>query len=65
MESELNAREVYNALSDKLNSLVFDMDLIRSDLAAIKKHKGKIDNLLGDKAVKEKVPNIVDLKQGE
>ena len=65
VESEISARDVYNALSDKLNSLIFDMDLIRSDLAAINKRIGKIDNLLGDKTVKETVSDVVDSKQGE
>ena len=65
VESEISARDVYNALSDKINSLRFDMDLLRSDLAAINKRIGKIDNLIGDNTVKETVSDVVDSKQGE
>ena len=65
VESEISARVVYNALSDKINSLLFDMDLLRSDLAAINKRIGKIDNLIGDNIVKETVSDVVDSKQGE
>ena len=65
VESEISARDVYNALSDKINSLLFDMDLLRSDLAAINKRIGKIDNLIGDNTVKETVSDVVDIKQGE
>ena len=64
VESEISAREVYNALSDKINSLVFDMDLLRSDLAENNKRIGNIDNLLGDKTIKETVSDAVDSKQG-